>query len=326
MTTLTFRPRTREDDERLLEIYLQSEMVFRFSLETWRYYMDERARREGKKPVMTVGEVNGRTIGDWNVEPHYSGAAGVFIAAVEVDQSETGKGYGSALWADAEKYLREQGATKIYHSLPDDQERSQKFAADRGFEKTGRAERISRLELGSANLNGYDGVEAKLADKGIVIRTVGELPTEDESFMHEMYEAITAMVRDIPRSEETWNPDPYEIWRENFMKWPGTVPEAYFVAIRDDHPVGIANLQKNAEALFNGLTGVVPAERHKGIARALKYRTIQWARDNGFEYIDTANDAANAPMLSINIPLGYKALPAREEWLKEYRAAERAAG
>jgi len=41
---------------------------------------------------------------------------------------------------------------------------------------------------------------------------------------------------------------------------------------------------------------------------------------NASIYGYTANDAANAPMLSINVPLGYKALPAREEWLKEYEA------
>ena len=207
----------------------------------------------------------------------------------------------------------------VYNSLAETLERGQRFAEDRGFRKTGRADRISRLELASANLDGYADIEHVLARKGIAIKTVDQVPVDDEAFMLELYEAVMSMVRDIPRSEENWEPDPYDVWRQNFLKWPGSIREAYFLAMQDGHPVGLANLQRNGEkGLLNGLTGVTPDARHQGVARGLKYRTICWARDNGYEFIDTANDASNAPMLSINIPLGYRALPAREEWLKTY--------
>ena len=86
-STLTIRPRTRDDDERALEIYLQYEDVFRFTLEAWRFHMDDRARPEGKQPVMMMGVAGDRIVGDWYVEPHYSGELGVYFAAVEFDNS-----------------------------------------------------------------------------------------------------------------------------------------------------------------------------------------------------------------------------------------------
>ena len=64
------------------------------------------------------------------------------------------------------------------------------------------------------------------------------------------------------------------------------------------------------------------AFRGRGVARALKLRTVRWAQENEIQFIDTANDAENARMLAINVRMGYKPLPAREEWLKEYPPAE----
>lgn len=316
---LEIRPRSTADDPRLLEIYLQYEEVFRLSLDEWRFHFDERARQPGKEPVMRVGEVLGRLAGDWYIEPHYSGAAGVFVAVVEVDKAETGKGYGALLWEDAQRYLLAHGVTKVYHSLPENLEAGKRFASARGFAPTGRADRISRLTLDGANLEGYEGLGERMAALGVTIKTVAELDTDDDAFMRELHAGIMEMLADIPRSEEAFESQPYDVWRVNFLKSPGSSAEAYWIALHDGHPVGMANLQDSGgQGVLNGLTGVVRTHRHKGIARALKLKTIEWSRARGFPHIDTANDAANAAMLSINLPLGYHALPAREEWLKEY--------
>jgi mycothiol synthase len=316
---LTIRPRIRGDDERLLEIVGQSEKVFQFTLESWRFHLDEHARAAAKRPVMRTAEVNGDIVGGWYVQAHYSGAGGVFFGIVAVDERHTRNGYGAALWSDTEAYLKERDVTKVYITIPDDQTPGKRFAEFNGFARTGRAERISRLTLAEANLEGYDGIEESVAAHGIELCTIRDVPTNDNGFMRELYDAVNLMVEDIPRTEENLERDPYETWRENFQKSPNALPDAYFLAMRDRHPIGMANLYRNGEVgLLNGLTGVVPTERHKGVARALKYKTVQYGLANGYEHIDTGNDAANAAMLSINIPLGYVAFPAREEWLKEY--------
>lgn len=163
-------------------------------------------------------------------------------------------------------------------------------------------------------------MEAKLAAAGIVIKTVAEMGHLDEPFMRKMHRMVLEVINDIPRSEERLEEQPFEVWTQNFLKSPGSSADAYFVALDGDTPVGLANLQlRSGTGAFNGLTGVMRAYRGRGVARALKMRTIQWCRAHGKTYIDTANDAANARMLAINISLGYKPLPAREEWLKQYQ-------
>jgi len=51
----------------------------------------------------------------------------------------------------------------------------------------------------------------------------------------------------------------------------------------------------------------VRSHRGRKIALALKLRTVEVARRYGVERIVTNNDSLNAPMLSINRTLGYKA-------------------
>jgi len=62
--------------------------------------------------------------------------------------------------------------------------------------------------------------------------------------------------------------------------------------------------------LHQGLTGVLRDERGQGIARALKLRTIDYGRANGFREIRTLNDSLNGPMLAINVALGFVREPA----------------
>ena len=50
--------------------------------------------------------------------------------------------------------------------------------------------------------------------------------------------------------------------------------------------------------LWQGLTGVRREARGRGIAMALKLRTVRYALDKGVEHIKTWNDQRNQPMLA----------------------------
>ncbi|GEM_PF-1537912 len=315
---LTIRPRRREDDERILEIFAQYEDAFLMTLESLRFHMDERVREPGMEPQSRVAESDGRVVGDSYLEPHgWTTEQGVFFTQIEVDRDLWGNGIGSRLWQDVEELLRERQARKVYTRIAEDMEHSRQFASARGFAPTGRAERYSRLDVAAANLEGYEGIEDALRARGIVIKPLSEVDYKDETFVRGLYDAATAAVRDIPSTED-FRPTPYEVWRQNFLKSPSSKPEAYFVAFHDGRPIGLANLSINSKTLaFNGLTGVMPEFRGMGVARGLKLRTIEWSRANGITHIHTSNDAENKRMLAINVRLGYQPLPAREEWLKE---------
>jgi GNAT superfamily N-acetyltransferase len=82
-------------------------------------------------------------------------------------------------------------------------------------------------------------------------------------------------------------------------------------------PIGLAALHLSGHAAWNAFTGVDRAYRGKGVARALKVRTVEWARQNGVDYIYTGNDEGNKRMLAINVRLGYEPVAASIEVRKE---------
>ena len=68
------------------------------------------------------------------------------------------------------------------------------------------------------------------------------------------------------------------------------------------HCVGVAS---GTDTLRIALTGVLPAYRRRGIARALKLRLHAWARSTGVREIHTTVTSANPAMLALNDALGY---------------------
>ena len=60
---------------------------------------------------------------------------------------------------------------------------------------------------------------------------------------------------------------------------------------------------------FNEMTGVVRTYRRRGIATALKLRTIQVAESLGVQFIYTSHAAANVTAIAMNRRLGYTYRP-----------------
>jgi RimJ/RimL family protein N-acetyltransferase len=57
------------------------------------------------------------------------------------------------------------------------------------------------------------------------------------------------------------------------------------------------------------MTAVLRSWRGRGLATALKLRTIAWAVANGLTALETGNDEANLAMQAVNRRLGYRPLP-----------------
>ena len=108
-------------------------------------------------------------------------------------------------------------------------------------------------------------------------------------------------------------PSPYERFEGEVLRSPFALPEAFFIAIRDGGYVGESAMGKEGTdpgVIYQRLTGVLRDERGKGIAMALKLRTIDYAKAVGFREIRTWNASLNRPMLSINEALRFVKQPA----------------
>lgn len=66
----------------------------------------------------------------------------------------------------------------------------------------------------------------------------------------------------------------------------------------------------------HGLTGTLPAYRHRGLARLVKLASLEWLADRGVTIVYTDNDSTNADILALNEHLGFRPLGDIELWAR----------
>ena len=95
-----------------------------------------------------------------------------------------------------------------------------------------------------------------------------------------------SLIQDVPSPEAHTEPTLAE-FEEMILRDPALEAEAFFVASTGSGAfIGMSNLWRNdpsGKRLDAGMTGVVRANRRRGIATALKVRTIQYAQTVGAE-------------------------------------------
>jgi len=104
----------------------------------------------------------------------------------------------------------------------------------------------------------------------------------------------------------------FEMYRDRVLNSPGSIPDAVFVAKDGDRYVGLTELFRQGAlptTLNTSLTGVRREHRGRGVAFALKLRALDWAKRHGYREVRTFNSTLNAPMLGINVKLGFVKQP-----------------
>ena len=101
-------------------------------------------------------------------------------------------------------------------------------------------------------------------------------------------------------------PRPFADWMIDNVDGPNAAPDAYFIALDGARLVGCTSVTREGDDTVRiALTGVLPAYRRRGIARALKLRLHAWARSAGIREIHTTVTSLNPAMLALNDALGY---------------------
>jgi mycothiol synthase len=315
-TKVTIRPRVPDDDERIVDIGNRIHSDFPpYTVEDFRHRIASQPKEAFQERF--VAEHSGTVVGHGGLveiigiadKNRYQGFVNVYPARQH-------EGIGSQMYDYLLQRATEVGAEKLYTQVRENLPEAQQFAQRRGFQPTGRMARLSRLHVPTANLEGYEGAEQRLEEHGLRITTLAELGPDDDDLLHALHIMEFESARDIPSSEDFTEPWPYDAWLKHLFK-PGNAPERVWIALDGTRPVGIAILTVRQGNGFNDYTGVDRAYRGRGVARALKLKTIEWSQANGVDYIYTGNDIHNKRMLAINIRLGYQQLPGEVEMAKE---------
>jgi len=224
-----------------------------------------------------------------------------------VDPKHQRKGIGSALYDRLSQDFKALGIIISWTGVKEDVPYPIEFAKKRGFHEKMRAWE-SRLNPATVNPAAFAKYVEKASQNGIHIVTLADEAKRDPDAYRKLHALVQKVSEDIPRPEQ-FTPVSFEQWSAFEMKSPNLVPEGYMIAKHGDNFAGMSTVwrdQKHPKWLYQGLTGVVREHRGKGIAIALKLKVVDYAKSHGYEKLKTWNDSTNAPMLGINVKLGFK--------------------
>ena len=274
-----------------------------------------------------VIEVNGQMVAWGDVsESEWEYVPGKYNLNINVDPDWRGRGIATRWYQHAlENVLAKRDLKPILLAVGtrEDQPEARSMLAKLGFEQKKRYPR-SLLDVAAFDPAPLAWAFDKIQQHGIVLKRLSDLQQSDPDWQRKLYDMDSEVAKDIPSPEEI-TPPSFEDYIKEALSGINFEPRAWFVALDGEQYVGLTQLwtdQALPTKLYTGLTGVKRSHRRKGIATALKVRSIEeFAKPYGATEVETDNEENN-PMYQINLRLGYQPAPAYLDFRKTLDAAE----
>ncbi|MCB8945231.1 MAG: GNAT family N-acetyltransferase [Ardenticatenaceae bacterium] len=200
-----------------------------------------------------------------------------------------------------------------------DKPQSIRFLEKRGFQAVMRWI-VSVLDVTQFDVSQYAGLRQKVAREGVVIRPLTQQKLLDPDWLNNVYELDWELTLDEPQPSPPTK-QPIEQYVKTFIDDPDLIQDAWFVALDGDgRYLGMTQLYRKTDKpteYGSGFTGVVRSHRRRGIAKALKSYSAEYAQQQGIQTIRTGNEEKN-PMYQLNVQLGFKDLTAELAFQKRF--------
>jgi len=223
-----------------------------------------------------------------------------------VDPDHQHRGIGRDLYGWLESLAKDRSVEILWTSVKEDDRRSVLFSERAGY-SVRRRRWMSRLALDAARPISA-GTKARALPSDVILTTLAEEGADRREVRERVYRLDLAASRDEPHVSEMTEIS-FEEYEKAEFSGPRYFPEATFLARVGDQYVAVSSLHHlpaEPETLGVGFTGTLRAYRGRGLASALKWRAVEFARARGYRYLRTFNDSENPRMWSINERLGFR--------------------
>lgn len=307
---VVIRPMRRHDIPGFVELRHQLWIDDIATAESFAWDLDhEGAEEQARRWVATR---SGRVIGIAAAHRSTWSPADVAGCHLGVQADRRGHGIGRRLFGEVERHLARIGAATVLCGTERGDAPSARFARHRGFRHTRDLQSWS-LDPRTVSLADFPGRLAAAEAAGLRLVAIRELLDRPG----DLYRLTHALEADLPSDVPI--AVPYEDWLALVLGTPLFAPDASFCVMDGDEPVALTwiNLDVARGRAQHGLTGTLPAYRHRGLAHLVKLATLRWLAVHGVTTLFTDNDTENRDMLALNADLGYRPLAVFELWKRE---------
>jgi GNAT superfamily N-acetyltransferase len=247
-----------------------------------------------------------------------------FMIWVGVHPSHQKVGIGSTIYETIIQGLQPLDPLAVRTRATDDHPQSVRFLEKRGFREVIR-DVPSELNAQTFDLARFTGLEDRFRGNSIEIKTLPDLENDPDR-NRKLYDLDWEISLSVPGDLAAGiGHRGFENYVEYAITGPSALQDGFFVAVKGEEFIGLSHVLSSEKgvSLYQGLTGVKPQYRRRGIGLAMKIRCIAYAQATGHTLIMAENDAKNIPMLAMNERLGFVRKPDLITFEKQCQPLER---